>query len=219
MGCDGLDQLTGRGPAALESMAREFDSQDHQTGGPIETKRALEAKNSIEDFLAGLLGGYRQEKRGLLSAELRTLSALTDFASAATQIHAALISVRAIHAVMSAANCLGAARQVMDQLPGAFEHDTLKWALSTPPGPRLRQEIGNIAGAFFERAEAAAIDLRDPRWIEIIRKHGERATTGIVDYCQRLADSRAAGLSLPLTFQREIHLSMPLLVGLRQVPS
>jgi len=193
-------------------MPGQSDSEEHQTESPSESK------GSIEDFLASLLGSYRRQKRGLLSAELRTLSSLSDFASAATQIHATLVSVRAIHAVMAAANCLGAVRQLMDQLLATFDQKDLKLALSSPPGPRLRKEIGDLAGAFFERAEAAAIELKDPRWDVVLRRHGGRATTGIVDYCQRLADDRAVGLSLPRNLSREIHLSMSLLARLKPTP-
>lgn len=174
-----------------------------------------EQETTIEGLLVELLSHYRRQGHGLLAAEIETTEALEDFATAASQIHAAIVSSRLIHAATAAATGLGAAQQITSRLQPRFRPAELQAALAGPPGLQLRAEIGLLARDLFGRAANAAETLDAERWQGALSRHGGALQCAVVDYCQRIAEESAIGRRLPRRLHREIHLSLDRLVGLR----
>lgn len=179
------------------------DGTDQEDGGA-----------TIEGLLVELLSHYRQQRNGLLAAELETTEALEDFATAASQIHAAIVASRLVHAATAAASCLGAAQQITSRLQPRFRPAELQAALAGPPGPHLRAEVGLLARDLFGRAARAAETLDPERWQIALSRHGGALQEAVIDYCQRIAEESAMGRRLPRRLDREIHLSLDRLVGL-----
>ncbi|MEM9408831.1 MAG: hypothetical protein AAGA81_22565 [Acidobacteriota bacterium] len=174
-----------------------------------------DSQTTIEDLLVELLRHYRRQGHGLLAAELDTSEALENFATSASQIHAAVVASRLVHAATAAADSLNAVHQITSRLQPRFRPAELQAVLAGPPGPQLRAEIADLARDLFGRAAAAAETLDSKRWQSALQRHGGAPQLAVVDYCQRIAEKTAIGQRLPRDLHREIHLSLDRLVELR----